>query len=165
VDVVAAPADEQRGPRLELTWFVHAEGPMDPQTGLSSRRVELEVRASSTIQRIALGEQFGALSASNQTACKTSSYPNEGDDVAKLTFYYGGAGGFSVKRASQSTLGAFAWSQPDGLCMNAQGQPDACPGSQRRIALIQVQSDDPIEETIIELDPRAREQRLVCTGE
>jgi hypothetical protein len=162
VETISVPVDEQHGPRIELTWFVHAEGAPDPSTGIASRPVALELRTGSHIRRFALGEQMGNLIAKHQSACKSSSYPNEGDQVAKITFFYGGTGGFAVRRAPSDTLTVVAWSQPDGGCMNAQGQLDVCPGSERRIAVVHVGGDDPIAESVVELDAGGQERRLAC---
>lgn len=153
---------------IQLTWVVFpASVPMkrDPQMLMSPVKLEVSYRGGST-QTTDLPPQFGGLSALNQAACGSPAYPLEHNEVAKLTFYEGGAGGFVVRRHTRDSLTVYEWSQSDGACMDAKGNFSDCPVHQTRAATANVPAAAPrwakFREQIVEVDAQGARRPFDC---
>jgi hypothetical protein len=155
---------------LTLTWRVYPARP-DPShpddPSLERRVVELAARLGSVTRHVRLPAQTGGLFAENQSVCQsagstTAPYARERDEVAKITFYLGGAGGFFVRRSPRDTLTIGEWNQSDGACVDALGAVDACPRKEKAIAKMPVPSAALIAEALIEVQEAAKETAFDC---
>ena len=119
VDFSDTPAWTEEIGRILLLWDVGPDrkNPKDPYGdgfGLPLRPVDLVAQLGKVTRRIKLSPETGNLFVYNQVICKTGAYPLAGKEVGKLTFYEGGASGYSVVRAGQDLLEVHHWSQTDG---------------------------------------------------
>ena len=88
----------------------------------------------------------------NSAGCRASTsrgdaYPLEKGELAKITFYEGGAGGYFLRRAG-NFLTIFEWSQTDGACPGANDELVACPRSVEQVGKIRVKAK--VGATIVE---------------
>jgi hypothetical protein len=148
-----------------LTWVVHPDVPAShTDSPPDYPRTPLELIAGSA--HIALKSEFGALAAINQSVCDSatfsSQYPLEKNDVAKITFYEGGAGGYVVRRASPKSLVLYAWSQDDGACINAKHEPTSCPPKETKVETISVPTGAKIVQRLVLLDATGTQTPFVC---
>lgn len=119
----------------------------------------LEIRGGRTIE---LEPQMGSLFPFNQSVCKSTAYPLEPGELAKITFYEGGAGGYVVRRKGDG-LELVAWSQADGACADeSTGDPVACPPMYERVQMIDAVPNARVEETIVELDAAGMRTVMSC---
>jgi hypothetical protein len=145
---------------IDVTWVVHPIADASkPET--TKAPLDLEVTIGSVTRTIKLDPQFGALSPINQTVCKTSAYPLGKHEVAKITFYEGGAGGYFIRR-SGAVLGIVDWSLTDGACPDKHGDPGACPRTEKLV--IQLHAPNvPVREHIVELDANGARHAFACS--
>lgn len=154
---VPGPPMPPEGKRLEITWLV---GP--PDASGRERRVDLRIVVQGAEHRIALGTEQGALLPENETVCAGPQYPRGPDEVAKITFYEGGAGGFTVRRRADGALDVVRWSQDDGACPDDAGEVQACPVEEHTIATVPLPQGRRVAESIRLLDARGREGAFDC---
>jgi hypothetical protein len=157
VDVPAWPA---KAAAVDVTWLVSPipPGATTPETTKAPLAVELRIgRVTRTIR---LAPQLGALAPGNQAVCKTEAYPLGRHEVAKITFYEGGAGGYLVRRAG-GVLSVVAWSLEDGACSDKHGAPGPCP-QHEQVAVRLHAPDVPIHEHIVELDAAGARHAFAC---
>jgi hypothetical protein len=162
VDRPAWPA----GDTLELTWVVKPGVPTKKDPDIPKAPLELHATMGGTTRKITLAPQQGALYPYNQPVCagKTGfiQYPLAKNQVAKITFYEGGAGGYFVRRTGD-VLEVVAWEQPDGACDGKNGELVACPGSEVIAFKLHVPKSVKIREAIVELDANGARTPLACT--
>ena len=109
--------------------------------------------------------QLGALKPLNLPLCEgvvnLVAYPLERGEVAKITFYEGGAGGFLVKRAASDVLSVIGWEQSDGAC-EVKGQVTMCPRHDKLVTKLHVPKGLEIRERIFELDAKGTRHAFDC---
>ncbi len=133
-DPVDTPAWPKDGKIVELTWVVGVDqkNPKDPYGdgfGLPLRPVDLVARVGGVSRTITLPPETGNLTPHNQVMCRTGAYPLERGELAKITFYEGGASGYFVKRAKPDLLEIHHWWMTDGACEDPKThEMTACPG-------------------------------------
>jgi hypothetical protein len=149
------------GSVLHLTWLV-GEDPKPRDGELPRQPIELLATIGKTTRSITLPAQQGGLHAINQSACRGSAYPLERSEVAKITFYEGGAGGFFVRRAAKNALEVIEWNQTDGACESASGELVACPRSERVRAQFHVPAGVKIDESIELVDAKGNRTVFDC---
>jgi hypothetical protein len=138
--LVAALGGMARAEDVELTWAVGADrpNPKDPD-GLPLRPVDLEVKLGGATRRISLKPQTGGLSPMNQVMCQTSAYPLTKGQLAKITFYEGGASGYSVSRPAPTVLRISRWSVTDGACEDPKTHDlTACPVDESAVSTVDI---------------------------
>ena len=149
---------------IQLTWHVYPpSAPANGEEPSMLQRVWLEVDAGGVTRAWQLPSELGSLQPYNQVVCGTSGYPLEKGELAKITFYEGGAGGFFVKRAGD-VLTVFEWSQTDGACEGPNGDLVACPRSVNEVARIPVTAKRgaKVLEEIVEVDDRGDGRPIDC---
>src|SRR5664279_4881727 len=81
----------------ELVWVVSPPIVTADPNAMPNQPVALEVTLGTVTRTIKLAPEFGSMKQYNQPMCKQAdrvdAYPLEHGEVAKLTFYEGGAGG------------------------------------------------------------------------
>jgi hypothetical protein len=113
LDQPAWPAD---GKELELAWLVSTELVPDKRyPDWQDAPLDLVATIGGVSRHAVLAPQFGGLKPLNQSACGGNAYPLEKTEVAKITFYEGGAGGYFVRRKGADVLEVGTWDQGDGL--------------------------------------------------
>jgi len=149
---------------LLLAWQVAPDSVPDPHNpDLLRAPVTLEASIGAVTRRIALAPQFGALHPYNQPFCKTDAYPLGKHEVAKITFYEGGAGGYLVRRGPDDVVAVVAWEQSDGACPDAHGEPAGCPRRETAVFRMHVPPLRAIHEVIDEVDERGTVHTLDCS--
>ena len=132
------------GTRIEVTWVVgpNVKNPHDPYGdgwGLPLEPVTLELRLGAVTRSIVLAPETGGLRGTNQVICPGSAYRLDPDELAKLTFYEGGASGYRVTRPSPDVLEIRHWSQSDGACEDPKTHAlTACPADDEVVAKLHV---------------------------
>jgi hypothetical protein len=169
VDFSDTPAWTETG-RVLLLWDVGPDrkNPKDPYGdgfGLPLRPVELVAQLGKVTRRIKLPPETGNLVVYNQVICKTSAYPLAGKEVAKLTFYEGGASGYSVVRAGQDLLEVHHWSQTDGACEGPHHTMVACPVEDELVARMHIPQDAKVGGGAIFLTEKGKQTKLDCGAE
>ena len=165
VTIDAGAADTPVGD-IVITWVVFPPSvPLKRDPQILQQPVTLEITAGGgkIMQETKLAPQFGGLQASNQSACHGDAYPLEQGELAKLTFYEGGAGGYFVKRAGDF-LTISEWSQTDGACTNAKGDMIACPRTVKQVGkvLVKAKPNATVAEQILEVDEKGVRQPFDC---
>lgn len=104
-----------KSPELKLTWAVY---PSVGQGETSTRNLELVARIGEVVRRFPVGSIRGALLPANQSVCgdKQIAYKKAPGEVAKITFYVGGASTFVARRASAGMLEIESVQGSDGYC-------------------------------------------------
>lgn len=92
----------------------------------------------------------------------TIAYPLRKGDLAKLTFYEGGAGGYLVRRAGPEALAVIAWEQTDGACPLPNGDLGVCPPSETRVVKLHVPAHVKVHEAIVEIEPDGTRHPIDC---
>lgn len=159
----AEPAWPVGGDTVHLTWVVSpaiVPHPKWPDTLLAP--VELEVSIGNVTRRVKLEPQQGSLFPYNQPVCQTTAYPLEPGEVAKITFYEGGAGGYFVRRTAQGELEVGSWSWTDGACAGPAGDPVACPRGETIVTRIQVLASITVQEAIVTASATGGRTALEC---
>jgi len=169
VEFSDTPAWTETG-RILLLWDVGPDrkNPKDPYGdgfGLPLRPVELVAQLGKVTRRIKLPPETGNLSVYNQIICKTSAYPLAGKEVAKLTFYEGGASGYSVVRADPDLLEVHHWSQTDGACEGPHHTMVACPVEDKLVARMHIPEDAKVGGGAIFLTENGKQTKLDCSAE
>ena len=153
------PAD---GGVLQLTWLVSpvvAKNPDDyPLAPLT-----LTATIGGVTRRFKLKPQMGSFKPYNQAVCETTAYPRKRDEVAKITFYEGGAGGYFVRRAGADGLAIVSWDQSDGACEGKHGEMQECPRRMKPAGQFHIPEGTKIRERIIELDAKGGRHAFTCT--
>ena len=157
---VDTPPWPAKADAIDVTWLVSPvpAGATTPETTKAPLAVELRIgRVTRTIQLV---PQLGALTPDNQVVCKTAAYPLGKHEVAKITFYEGGAGGYLIRRAG-GVLSIVDWSLDDGACPDARGAPAPCP-QHEKVALRLHAPDVPVHEHIVERDAKGARHAFAC---
>jgi len=144
--------------RVELTWVVH---PLNGKDEKAKSPVDLEIKIAGATKTLALPPQFGGLTPHNQIVCKTTAYPLEKGEVAKITFYEGGAGGLFVRR-TKTGYEIVDWSLTDGACPDAKGEPTVCPRHEKFLRKVDLPADAKFVEAIVEVDAAGKRHALSC---
>jgi hypothetical protein len=160
VDVPAAGPDD-----IGLTWVVYPPSvPMKRDPQILQQPVTLEITAGGATKATKLAPQFGGLQPYNQSACKGDAYPLAKGELAKLTFYEGGAGGYIVRRKGDALV-VYSWAQTDGLCGTVE-KPEECPRNEKQVASVaaQAKSGAKIVERIVEVDDKGARKPFDCSA-
>ncbi len=159
LSVAALPAVAAAAPApVQLTWVVHASVTNDDDY---KQPLELEVTSAGKAKTIALKPQIGALYTYNQIACKTGAYPLEKNEVAKITFYEGGAGGYFVRRKGNA-YELVDWFLTDGACEDKKGNFTACPRQEKRVQTLDVPANAELVDTIVQVDATGKRKPFDC---
>lgn len=156
VTLLAVHATAAAKPRtVELTWRVYP-----PQHDKAP--VELVATIAGKTRTLTLAPQFGALYPINQPICAhvqhTTQYPLARDELAKITFYEGGAGGYFVRRNGD----VVAWDQGDGACIGKHHQLVACPRKVKTVAKLALPANARVHERVIEVDAKGVPRPFDC---
>ncbi len=141
------PAWPKDGKVVELSWVVGPDqkNPKDPYGdgfGLPLRPVDLVARIGGVTRTLTLKPETGNLSPYNQVMCRTSAYPLVRGELAKITFYEGGASGYFVKRPKPDLLEIHHWWMTDGACEDPKThQFVQCPGEDTVTASLAIPAD------------------------
>jgi len=153
VDVPAWPTDA--APSAKLTWAVY---PSKGEGETATRQLELVVRIGRVARRIPLGGQIGGVFPLNQSVCgaKQVAYKREGSEVAKLTFYIGGAATFAVSRPKPNVLELTTTRSTDGYC------PENDCETRTRVATIPIPAETVVTEAVTVIDGPGKERPFDC---
>jgi hypothetical protein len=154
----AAPAPV----RVDLTWVVHPP-PKTSKDDYPKQPLDLVIKVGTTTKTIKLAPQMGSLKPYNQALCKTGAYPYEVGEVAKITFYEGGAGGYFIRRAKPG-FELVDWGQTDGACDDGKGGMTVCPRSEKFVQRLDLPEDGKFVESIVEIDDAGKRHTLSCKG-
>jgi hypothetical protein len=166
--VAHAEPEWGKGDTVELTWVVgpDTKNPVDPYGdgfGLPLRPVVLEARLGGVTRRVELKAETGNLFSYNQIMCRTGAYTLTRGELAKLTFYEGGASGYLVKRPQPGALEIHSWWMSDGACEDPKThQLGACPGEDKVRATLAVPASAKITGGAIVLLEHGKRVPLVC---
>lgn len=157
---VDKPAWPKKAETVEIAWLVHPvpEDATTPETTLAP--VDVEITVGSVTRKIKLAPRFGGLYPYNQAVCKTTSYPLLKSEVAKITFYEGGAGGYFVRRA-RDVLAIIYWNESE-VCNDKHGNLIECPRSERVVFQLHVPAHAKIRESLVEVDNAGARHPLAC---
>lgn len=153
------------GDRIELTWLVYPIPPPadTPENTRAPLALEITIGGVTRVQKFP--PQLGALKPLNLPLCEGAvnlvAYPFERGEVAKITFYEGGAGGFLVKRAASDVLSVIGWEQSDGAC-EVKGQIAVCPRHDKLVTKLHVPKGLEIRERIFEVDTKGTRHPFDC---
>lgn len=160
----SGPRNTRRVAAFEVTWIVHplVPDPKEPDTLL----YPLTLVAGG--DRIELEPQLGGLKPYNQSVCsgkaQVDQYPLADGEVAKITFFEGGAGGYLVKR-SRKGLVLIAWNQSDGLCEDPKThEPAPCPRSERQVREFVVGPAVEVTQQLFVVDKSGKQSPIDCTS-
>lgn len=111
------------------------------------------------MRRFPLGSIKGALLPVNQSVCgdKQVAYKKVKGEVAKLTFYVGGASTFAVRRSSAGVLEVETVQGSDGYCPN-----DDC-DTRSALLRIAIPNDARIVEAISDIEAPGKEAPFDCS--
>ncbi len=153
----APPWPTAAKPALKLTWAVY---PPVGQGETRTRKLELVARVGDVARRLPLGSVMGALEPLNQSVCgsKQVAYKKERGEVAKITFYIGGASTFAVRRVRPDLLEVASVSGPDGYC------PANDCDVRRTYATIPIPADATIVEALRDISAPGQEAPFDCGG-
>jgi len=126
------------------------------------RPLALEITINGAKQTVKLEPQLGALYPYNQIECNTDAYPLSKTEVAKITFYEGGAGGYLVRRELQDTLVVVDWSLTDGACEGPGGEPVACLPYEKILTTYKVPVGATVKQRIVEADAKGAREPFSC---
>lgn len=149
---------------VKLVWVVGRPTiPHPTYEGVMLQPLTLEIATGAGAREVKLEPQMGSLFPFNQSACRSTAYPLAAGELAKITFYEGGAGGYVVRRGDGTKLELVAWSQPDGACADeTTGDPVACPPMYERVGTIDAPVNARVEETILEVDAAGARTPMSC---
>lgn len=172
--------------RLQLTWLVHdptaaADHEAGEFGGPPERIVELRVAFGDREETIELGTERGMLSPLNQSHCHrlrkaqerdpsapktitftTDAYEVFGPEVAKITFYEGGARGYSAS-LNAGDLEVRRWSQSDGACDDGHGGTMECPRDLELVRTLSIGQVSSIDEAIFVVGRDGSRQPYDCS--
>jgi hypothetical protein len=158
---VDTPRWPAKAEAIDVTWLVYPVPANATTPETTKAPLALEVRIGTVTRTIKLDAQLGALTPDNQVVCKTSAYPLGKGEVAKITFYEGGAGGYFIRR-SHDVLSIVDWSLTDGACADKHGDPGPCPRDEK-VKLRLHAPNVPVHEHIIEIDAAGARHAFACT--
>ncbi len=107
-------------PIVTLTWQFATPNTDDT----IEQHVALRVTQGSASKTYKLQRMMGSVDPMNQPFCRgtDAQYPLEKGEVAKITFYEGGARGYYAKRSgSGASLQIYSFAMTDGLCAPSDG--------------------------------------------
>jgi hypothetical protein len=145
----------------ELVWVVSPPIVTADPNAMPNQPVALEVTLGTVTRTIKLAPEFGSMKPYNQPMCKGDAYPFARGEVAKLTFYEGGAGGYVIARSGDE-LSVIRWSLEDGACEDKHHQPVGCPRKDKRVARLHVPADVKLHEQILEVDDKGARHPFDC---
>lgn len=152
LDTPAWPAGAK--PTLKLTWAVY---PPVGQGETAKRNVEIVARIGDVVRRLSLGPTAGALLPQNQSFCNPKTpYAKGPGDVAKITFYVGGATSYAVSRSSPTMLEVQAVQAADGYC------PENNCDTRITKAKIPIPADAAIVEAITDIPAAGKDAPFDC---
>jgi len=153
LDVPAWPGGAS--PELKLTWAVY---PPTGQGERSTRQLEVVARIGDAVRRFRLGAIQGALQPQNQSVCgdKQIAYKKMVGEVAKITFYVGGATTFAAKRLAPGMLAIESVAGSDGYCPT-----DDC-DVRKTLVTIPIPEDARIVEALSDVQGPGREAPFAC---
>ncbi len=137
---------------MSLTWAVSpatVPHPKWPDTFVAP--VELEVTIGAVTRRVKLEPQQGSLFPHNQPVCRTTAYPLEPGEVAKITFDEAGTGGYFVRRTQADRLEIGRWSASDG---GARGE--------QAVSTVEVPAHVKVHEAIVLVTTSGERTALEC---
>ncbi len=162
LDAAAAVGD------IVITWVVSPPAGPAKDSELPKQPVTLVITAGGgqILEETKLAPEVGALYPYNQAWCHTepSQYPLAKGELAKITFYEGGAGGYVIRRKGDSLV-VYSWNQTDGLCGDVD-KPVECPKNEKKVATIVVKAkpDAKVVEQILEVDDKGVRQPFDCSA-
>ena len=144
-----------KSPELKLTWAAYP--PVGQGEG-ATRKLELVARIGEVARHFPLGSVRGSLLPLNQSVCgeKQVAYKKVAGEVAKITFYIGGASTFAVRRPSPGMLEVESVQGSDGYCPN-----NDC-DTRKSLAKIAIPDDARIVEAITDIQAAGREAPFDC---
>ncbi len=153
IDGPAWPA--AKSPELKLTWAAYP--PVGAGEG-ATRKLELVLRIGEVARRFPLGSVRGSLLPLNQSVCgdKQIAYKKVAGEVAKITFYIGGASTFAVRRPSPGMLEIESVEGSDGYCPN-----NDC-DTRKSLVKIPIPEDARIVEAITDIQAAGKEAPFDC---
>jgi hypothetical protein len=145
-----------KSPEIKLTWAVY---PTVGQGETSTRKLELVARSGEVARRFPVGAIKGALLPLNQSVCgdKQVAYKKTPGEVAKITFYVGGASTFAVRRSSPGMLEVESVQGADGYCPN-----NDC-DTKSLLVKIPIPDDARIVEAISDIEAAGKEAPFDCS--
>lgn len=155
-------SESSKDTRILLLWDVGEVRKSKDPNALPLRPVDVVLQLGDVTRRIKVPAEYGGLSPYNQVICKTSAYPLGGNEVAKLTFYEGGAGGYAVERPADDVLEIYHWAQTDGACQNAKGEMVACPRSHDLVAKLHIPKGVVVGGGAIFTTDGGKQSKLAC---
>jgi hypothetical protein len=152
----------------ELVWVISPVIKTDDVNAMPNRPVTLEVTLGGVTRAIKLAPDFGALHPLDEPMCANGdqviAYPLAHGEIAKLTFYEGGAGGYVVKRSGDE-LSVIHWTLADYACEDKHHHTIACPNHDKRVARFHVPANVKLHEQIVEVDDHGERQPFDCKQE
>jgi hypothetical protein len=149
----------------ELVWVVSPPIVTADPNAMPNQPVALEVTLGTVTRTIKLAPELGSMKPYNQPMCKQAgrvdAYALGKGEVAKLTFYEGGAGGYVIARSGDE-LSVIRWSLEDGACEDKHHQPVGCPRKDKRVARFHVPAGVKLHEQILEVDDKGARHPFDC---
>jgi hypothetical protein len=144
-----------KSPELKLTWAAYP--PVGQGEG-ATRKLELVARIGEVARHFPLGSVRGALLPLNQSVCgdKQVAYKKVAGEVAKITFYVGGASTFAIRRPSPGMLEVESVQGSDGYCPN-----NDC-DTRKSLVKIPIPVDARLVEAITDIQAAGKEAPFDC---
>jgi len=162
-------SDASKDKRIRLLWDIGPDrkNPHDPYGdgfGLPLHPVDVVLELGGVTRRIKLPPETGGLGAYNQVICHKDGgpYPLAPNEVAKLTFYEGGASGYAVVRNAQDVLEIHHWSQTDGACDGPNHTMVACPISDQLVTRFHIPQDAKTVGSAVFVTRDGKQSKIVC---
>lgn len=160
------PANKAAPPTaIELTWIVH---PVDQALVNDQDYPLAPLDLAVGREVIKLKPQMGALNATYQSVChvekdRAYAYPLRADEVAKIAFAEGGAGGYLVKR-ERGRLVLFEWDQGHGVCENeVTKEVEECPVHTVRARELDAPANAQVVQQLIVVDAAGKRSPIDCS--
>ncbi|HEY3806645.1 MAG TPA: hypothetical protein VGL61_28775 [Kofleriaceae bacterium] len=153
------------GNRVELAWLVYPTVPRVYQ-GMGDTMVaplQLVATIGSVSRVVTFDPQLGSLKLYFQSACGSDGLPPERNEIAKLVFEEGGFGGELVRRDGDGVVEILDWSQSDGACPDAHGQPAACKPHEKLVARMHVPHGATFTQAIYDVDDAGARHPFDCS--
>ncbi|HTL36773.1 MAG TPA: hypothetical protein VL326_26745 [Kofleriaceae bacterium] len=153
---------------IVITWLVFSSSEPAKDSEMPKQPVSLVITAGGgqVLQETKLQPQFGALYPYNQAWCHSepSQYPLTKGELAKITFYEGGAGGYVIRRKGDALV-VYSWAQTDGLCGSVD-KPVECPKNEKQVASITVKAKPgaKVVEQILDVDAKGVRKPFDCSA-
>jgi hypothetical protein len=139
----------------DLTWTVGPSLPTTDSSAYATRTVSVEIMGKA----IKLSKTFGELRPEDQSTCTKKVLKH--DEVARLTFYELGVGGWVLKRDGDE-IKIYSWSVSDGACQDKHHNVVACPVNEKLVTSVKVPGDEKLRERVFELDAKGKRNAFVC---